>query len=137
MDLFLKVDEYLSKPLEDIIANYLCGSRGYSLKTQILIHPADARFSKEQVKYELMVCITNASKFYDNWLKIFRDSPGFFVEDHKSSDFEKIIDNIDKKNEEIIQSFGREIWKMLMLKFERENVTEVERDTLVKWLSEL
>ena len=120
-----------------IIANYLCGSRGYSLKTQILIHPADSRFSKEQVKYELMVCITNASEFYDNWLKIFRDSPGFFVEDHKSSDFEKIIDNIDKKNEEIIQSFGREIWKMLMLKFERENVTEVERDTLVKWLSEL
>ena len=135
MDLFLKVDEYLSKPLEDIKASF-SGSRGYAFRWAILNYPADFRFNRLQIYQELNNVIQNACIFYDNWLKIFKESPGFFVEHHKSSDFEKIVDNIGNKNKAIIQSFQSDIGEMVNMKMEQENLTQVERDILVGWLTE-
>ena len=135
MDLFLKVDEYLSKPLEDLKASYFSGGRG-DLRTQILVHPPDKRFNKSEIFDEFKLWYTHTCIFYDNWLKIFKDSPGFFVEHHKSLDFKKIVDNIEKKNKAIIKSFQTDIWMMLIRNMEREKLAQVERDILVGWLTE-
>ena len=135
MDLFLKVDEYLSKPLEDLKASYFSGGRG-DLRTQILVHPADFRFDKVQISKELDFWYTHTCIFYENWLKIFKDSPGFFVVPHRTSDFEKIVDNIGNRNKAIIKSFQTDIWLMLIRNMEREKLAQVERDILVGWLTE-
>ena len=58
------------------------------------------------------------------------------MEHHKSSDFEKIVDNIGNKNKATIQSFQSDIGEMLNMKMEQENLVQVERDTLVGWLTE-
>ena len=135
MDLFLKVDEYLSKPLEDIKASYFSGGRT-NLRTKILAHPPNTRFNKQQIFDQLKAVLTAYCNFYDNWLYIFYDTPEFFVE-YRRSYFLRVIDNIGEKNKAIIHSFGRDIREMLELKMEQDNLVEVERDTLLEWLSDL
>ena len=135
MDLFLKVDEYLSKPLEDIKASYFSSGRG-NLRTKILVHPPDTRFNKQQIFDQLRAVLTAYCNFYDNWLYVFLDTPEFFVE-HRRTYFMEVVTNIGEKNKAIIHSFGRDIEEMLDLKMKRENLAEVERDTLLEWLSDL
>ena len=136
MDLFLIVDEYLSKKLEDLRVSF-SGTRGSAFRREILKYEADSVFNKDQVSQLLRTVANNACDFYDKWLKIFRESPGFFVKRNKRLDFAKVIDNIGNRNKAIIKSFVSDVLELLDRKMERENLAEVERDTLVEWLSEV
>ena len=97
MDLFLKVDEYLSKPLEDIKASYFSSGRG-NLRTKILVHPPDTRFNKQQIFDQVKAVLTAYCDFYENWLNVFLDTPEFFVE-HRRTYFMEVIDNIGEKKQ--------------------------------------
>ena len=132
MDLFLKLDEYLSKPLEGMKSRI---SKSFNAK--ILEYGADKNFCMDEISRELRNSAQEAYNFYKNWLIIFRDSPGFFVEHNKLSDFLKINDNIRDKGGAIIGSFERDIWRMLDRKMKMEKMAEVGRDTLVGWISEI
>ena len=130
MDLFLKLDEYLSKPLEGIKSRI---SKCFNEK--ILTYRADEHFCMDHISQELNDIEQGAFEFYENWLTIIRDSSDFFV-GHHWADFLKVIDNIGDKNKTIIQEFVSDLRSMLDRKMMMENLAEVGRDTLVEWITE-
>ena len=78
-----------------------------------------------------------ACDLYDKELKIFRESPGFFVDRQHSSNFVKIVDNIGLKNNSIIRAFGEYKTRVIFNKMDNLNANEIEKPILFEWISQI
>ena len=134
MDFFLQLDEHLSNKLDDA-----CNNFNDFVRIKLVTHEYSSitHLNGAEVKKLFHVVRDQIKSQHKLDYKIIRESPYIFLTNPDQwQDFRNLVNNIEKRNMREIENLRA--FKMMLVyeKLESENLRDVDKQTLIEWISE-